>query len=361
MGAPYVASNTRLAYANEGSFGVRPVALGGSGGDASLSILGKFNGDVGMPDAVVNVRKYYSFGAGRSWKRIQPAHIDRAGKLPLILENGRILGMAMGVDSFAGGSPNVHTLTPASRAILPSFSLAALMRDDANTRPFQRVFLGTVVEEAAFSVAKEEELQCELSILSKTVEDEDTASPTQINPVFNGYTDTAGRPYMWHDSSVSITASDGTKRLARVDSMAMGIKNNLSTKRYLVDSKGQEPAEFLTARPDFTLGFDFVPAGFLSSHTGTYTYSDGAQTTREALYDLLELGDDSAHPDITITVRLAKAGNLDDSSTFTFDDCVLSEAKHDWKLDGNEVVVPAKVEPRTMTITVRDALGQYVV
>lgn len=357
MGNPYISANTKLGFGPEASFGVRsPAAISPYAG---LKSLGKFSADVSFPDAKMEAKKYYTFGIGRTgWKRVQAGKIDREGKLPIIPEGGDALAYAFGADVVSGAGPYTHDLTPANRAILPSLTLVALMRDDANQRNFQRAFVGTVIEEANFTVSKEEELRCELGILSKSVKDYDLhmdssdAAHTPINPSFNGFTDTTGRPYMWYDSQVTL----GGKRVARVESVEMGIANNHSTKRYLVDAgagepfAGREPFEFLTGRPDFEFQMDFVPAGNLETDVGAYNFSTGPDSSvRESIYNLL-----GTETYVNVSVKLKKPGSPEDSIQFDFLDCLISEANHDWSIEGNEVSVPVTVEPRAMTMRVID-------
>lgn len=358
MGNPYISANSKLAWGAETAFGVRSAATVPP--FTGLKSFGKFSADVSFPDAKTDIKKYYTFGVGRSgYKRVMAGKIDREGKLPIVPDSGELFAYVFGADAISGAGPYTHDLSPANRAILPSISLAATMRDDAAARIFQRVFVGTVFEEANFTVSKEEELRAELGILSKTVKDYDLhmdssdTAHTPINPNFNGFTDTAGRPYMWYDSQVTM----GGKRVARVESVEMSIVNNHSTKRYLVDAAasepfaGREPFEFLTGRPDFSFEMDFVPAGNLETDVGSYPYSTGTDNNvREAIYQYL-----GTETYFNISVKLRKpGGGLEDSLQFDFIDCLLSEGNHDWSIEGNEMVVPATVEPRAMTMKVID-------
>ena len=343
-----------MAYGSEGTTpGTRAASIAKS--------FGHFRSDVRFPDAKVDVRRLYTFGVGRQWKRIQPGAIQRVGKLPIVPTSPEVLSYAFGADNAAGTGPTTHTVSLANRAILPTFSWAALMVDDAGTRPFQRVFLGCVIDELALSVRQGEELHADLTVLALNVEDYNesppvgtpfSASPPNYGyPAVNGFTDQAGRPYMWHDSIVTIAGTP----VARCEGMQMGLKNNHSVKRYLVDGSGRNPQEHLTGRPDFALNFDFVPAGFLSSHTGTYDFvNDGVGApvaTREALYDLLEGG-----TFFDVTIKLVKGTAPEDSLQLTFGNCQLVDAPHDFRIDGNETVVSAQVEPRVISMTTKDAI-----
>lgn len=350
MGTPYVSSNSKVAYGVEATPGTRAVTIDQE--------LGKTNGDWELPDAEVTMRKYWAFGIGRELKRVQPGPIDRKGKLPLIPSDGRLLGHLWGFDTFTAGTPNTHVLSSVTasslgRAILPAMSLSALVRDDANARPFQRTFVGTAFEEGSLSCAKEEELQADLGVMSLDVQDEASGdSFSFINPSVDGFTSVAGRPYMWHDSVVTVYGSP----IARAEAFQCNWKNNLQAKRYLVDNSGRNPFEYLTGRPEYGFQFDFVPAGFLAAHTGTYQFLSGSQTTRESLYDLLEGG---TYGDVR--VKLTKPGSPESSIQLDFADCQFSSAKHSLREDGQNIQVPAVVEPRKFTATVKDAIAQYVV
>lgn len=374
IGNPYISSNSQLVFARESSFGVRPTAFGGSGGSTTPFALGITNEDIEFPDKELDVKKYPSFGAGRQLRRLQPGAIDRSANLPLVLTNGLPIYYAFGSETFTAGSPNVHVLHTGSvgvvatasqriRAILPSFSWAATMFDDANTRTFQRVFLGDVIDQATWSVSEQQELQMKCGIKAQDVEDEqlggagahpDEAAPTvPTNAIGGTTTSTAGRPYMWFDSIVTVYG----KEVCRVTNMELGLNNKLRTMRYLCTTSGQKPAEYLTGLPEFTVKMDFVPAGFRGNAAGTaghYESDSSVSGRREGLYQLLE---DESYGDVNIELR--KAANADDSIKFEFTDCLFRVAKHPWKADGNEMSVGVQIEPRNFQVTVRDAIAEY--
>lgn len=337
MANPYISASSQISFGAETTPGTRASSL--------TKILGITNQDITFPDKQLEVLKYYTFGGGRRPRRLMPAARTREGSLGIVPTSGELFAYALGKDSFS--SPT-HTLTingpgtnPA-RAILPSFSWAATMFDDAQTRTFQRVFVGSVIDKLDFEVRKEEELDMNLSIKSLDVEDETLSSPTVPSLTQPATTGVASRPYMWYDSTVTVYGNTQ----ARVEGFFGGINNNLKTKRYLVSGTGQNPAEYLTSNVDWTLGMDFVPAGFLSSHTG----SGGI----ESVYHLLE---NESVGDVSIT--LIRGTGPENSLKFDFTDCIFKEAPHSWSREGNEMVVPVKIEPREFTVTVKDTNSQY--
>lgn len=366
MANPYISANSKLGFGREATFGTRstfattPFTASTSTAEG-FNDLGKFYADVIFPDAHVSVSKLRSFGLGRLYKRVQPRQIDRVGKLPIVPSNGQLFAYLLGAEtstSAANGNGTVtHTIDIANRAILPSMTLVALMNDDAGTRQFQRTWRGVVLESADITVSKEEELRADLGILAKDIIDSDAvqSSGNRINPSFNGFTNMPGRPYLWMDSVATLTTTNpaGSDRnsgvtIARAESMKMSYKNKHQVKRYL--GGNQNPSEFLTSIPEFSVGMDFVPAGFLSGH--------GA----DSIYDLLDATSNNATGTrstfININIKLTKqaesSGVYEDSIQFLFSDCIITEADHSWKIDGNEMVVPVNIEPRKAQVIVKD-------
>ncbi len=404
MGNPYIPANTALAYARETTYGVRSAAAtpgtyayatatqsAGSG----LQNLGKFSADVTFPDAHIDVKGLRSFGVGRQWKRRQAGAITREGSLPLYPERGELLGYVFGHELFTAGSPNLHLLAPVlpggtagapdfnslvsgGRSIFPAMDLVALMRNDAaaGARHFQRTFLGTVCEEASVTIEKEEPLKMDVGILSNGIRDQNLhmdsgiTARTPIAPSFNGFTDTAGRPYMFYDSQITVAPLSGdtvNRPVARIQKASIGLKNNMKTQRYLVDGAGQEPFEFLAGMPDFSFDIDMVPAGNLATDLGPTASSlysaaqmvaDSTQT-RESFYDLLD-----SQIYVNTATKVAKSGltgAAEDSIRFDFKDALLSEGDLKWSIDGEPIMANVVVEPRTLFVTVKDNIAQYVV
>lgn len=397
MSNPYIPANSNLGFILETAYGSRN-ALGGPSsytmdtantaqGSAGVHTMGKFYADAVFPDQHLDVLGFRSFGAGRQWKRRQSGSITREGRLPIVPSDGRMFGLLFGHELFTGGSPNLHLLAPLTpggtaaspdftnivsggKAIFPSADLIALMRNDAGgARFFQRTFKGTVVEEAEIEIRKGQAMQADLGVMSNGVADQNLHMDSGGGHVplptgFNGYTDVAGRPYMFFDSSVTINDGSNNLSIARVERLKTGVKNNMSTQRYLVDGGGQEPFEYLAGMPDFSFDFDMVPAGNLAGDTGSYTYSGaalqpGAATTREAIYDVLD-----GQLNIQMAVKLAKKGLTganEDSFTMNLVDGVVSEADHKLGIDGDPVLVNCVVEPRLLYCTMRDAIAQYTI
>ncbi len=355
MGTPYISANSKLAYGKETTINTR----------ATINrTFGHFRGDVSLPDMKLGVRKYKEFGTGRENKRIQAGPISReTGSLPLVPTSGELFAYGFGFDTVTGAGPYTHVLSTKTasnlgKAILPTFSASATMSSGDGTRPFQRVFTGCTISDMKWTVNTEQELQADISFSALDVLDEESASPTQTYPTFNGFTDRSGRPYMWYDSVVRMSVDDGSYTVvARVESITAGLSNALNTKRYLVDSaRGQNPFEYLTGIPEFTFSMGFVPAGFLAAHTHpSYPVGGSTETARESIYEVLE-----GQNYVDIRVKLTKPGSPTDSLQFDFTDCLLTEAPHGLREDGHETTVNCIVEPRTMSITTVDSNSAYL-
>lgn len=356
MGTPYVSSNAQLFYAREGTYGTRPTAFGGSGGGSTVKVFGLTTEAIDFPDKKLEVKKYRDFGAGRTFKRLQAGARSRDGSIPIVLTSGEIISYAMGFDDFTTGTHTLRTNTKGTanggvslaknlgRAILPSFSWSATMFDDASARTFQRVFLGSVIDNASFEVSETSELMARLSIKSQKVDDDISGaiggSHTAISATLPD-----SRPYLWYDSTVTVFGTT----LGRPQSFSTGISNKLKTKYYLTQGTGQDPAEYLTSYPDFNFKMDFVPAGFTQAHGSESVY----HLIENAASTLFETRGD-------VSVTLARAGDVSDTIQFNLYDCMFSEAPHSWGAEGNEMVVPCTIEPRELEVVVKDGATTYL-
>lgn len=347
MANPYVATNTQVSYGLETTDGTASGTLNpGTRSPILTKVLGITNQDAEFPDKTVDVKQYATYGTGRRYRRNMPGRRIRDGTLNITPTSGEFLYYVLGRDSLSGST---HTLTTGplangslTRAILPSFSLAATMFDDAASRTFQRVFLGTAIDQATFKVEETGELAADLRLKSLDVEDHDTTTPA-VPSISLPTTGLSSRPYMWYDSTVTVYGVEA----ARVQSMEASVNNKLNAKYYLTTGTGQDPFEYTTGLPEFSFRCDFVPAGFRNAHVDS-------SSRREAVYQLLE---DETTGDVT--VRLRRQAAPEDSITFTFTDCLFREAKHSWRRDGNESVVPVELTPRDVSVTVVDSAGQY--
>lgn len=347
MAGPYVATNTQVSYGLETTDGTATGTLTPGVRSPTLTkVLGITNADTEFPDKTLEVKQYATYGSGRRFRRNMPGKRSRDGTLPITLTSGELLYYTFGHESFAGSTHTLNTGPLASgaltRAIMPTMTLVADMFDDANTRPFQRAFLGTAIDQATIKVEETGELLGDFRIKSLDVDDEANLTPT-VPSISLPTTGLSSRPYMWYDSTVTVYGVEA----ARVQSFEVMVNNKLNPKYYLTTGTGQNPFEYTTGLPDFTFRCDFVPAGFRNSHLD-------ASSRREAVYQLLE---DETTGDVT--VKLQRQATPEDSITFTMADCLFKEAKHSFRRDGNETVVPVELQPRDVTVTVKDSTGQY--
>lgn len=340
----YVSAISRLAFGREASFGAKPSAFsGGAGGSSAARFLGITNQTIDPPDQDNDIKKYRSFGAGRRWFTTMVGRQEFRGTIPFVPTTGELFYYAFGIDSFTGGSPNVHVMYPeADTATLPSFTLANALLGSPN---FLRCAVGCTIDSLSLSLNENAELNAVAEIIAKDVENEDDATPT----LFTQPTGASQVPYMFYDRAANITidgtynyttnAIAGGRSIARVKSFNWELRNNLDPKNFSQSTNAQKVFVILKKYPDFSLSMDVVPAGKKSGDT-------------DAIYDLLVAG---TQGDILIPFQRSASDRLD----FVFDNARIKAAPHSLSDDGGEVSVPVTVECEEIRVVARDSIATY--
>ena len=359
----YVGSQARIAFAREDptqAYGTRAAAFGGTGGSTSPRFIGIANQAIDLPDKTLDVRQYRSFGTGRKWFLNKPGRRERNGTISFLPTTAELFYYGFGAETFTADTPsagiNTHVLTPANVPRLPSMTLASSLSGDPD---FMRVYTGVTVDSLSLTLSESAELTCAMDIKAKNLVDSsdsatlgwDVVSPTLFTQPTNDGTG-APMPYMFHDRAANVTVggvydytgntmtlgSNGST-IARVVGFSCSINNNLKTKYYTQSEDAQDPFNYLTSYPDFSLSMEIVPAGKIAGDV-------------DALYHYLE---SEIQGDVLIPFQAAADRRLD----FVFEDCFFRTAPHSLPDDGSEIVVSVDVAPEEFRIVARDGLTAY--
>lgn len=363
MAAPYISTGSRIAFGREATFGTKPAAFGGSGGNANPQFFGITNQDIDFPDLELDIKQYRSFGAGRAYHSQVKGRRVFNGSLPLVLTNARLLYYIMGAETFTaavGAGPKIHKMFPVEGAVMPSLTWGGILTGQSGSPDFMRSFVGTVFDGCSFSAPETGELTLSIDTKSIDVEDEQTVTPSLwTQPAGSGET-----PYMFYDRDAHIRVAGtydftsayssadpytysnrytGSREWMRVKSFNFGIRNNLKEQYVYRSSNAQNPLEFITGFPEFDLTIQVVPTGKLSGDESA---------TADSVYDLLMA---EGKFDVLVPFRKSNTDRLD----FAFRQCMVKSAKHGLNTDGNEVNVDVVLSPETFHAISYDNLGQY--
>src|SRR3990167_2547139 len=297
MVAPYISAGSRVAFGREATFGTKPAAFGGSGGNANPQFFGITNQDIDFPDLELDIKQYRSFGAGRAWFTQKAGRRVFNGSLPVVLTNARLLYYVFGAETFTaavGAGPKIHKMFPVEGAVMPALTWGGILQAQSSSPDFMRSFVGTVFDGCSFSAPETGELTLSIDTKSVDVEDEQTASPSLwAQPAGTG------DPYMFYDRDAHIRVAGtydftsayasadpfvysnrytGAREWMRVRSFNFGLRQNLKEQYYYRSASAPNPAEFITGFPEFDLTIQVVPTGKLSGDESA---------TADAVYDLL--------------------------------------------------------------------------
>lgn len=385
----FISAVTKLSVAHEGRPGVPSAVYGltwGNGGYQQF-FPGITNQSASFPDPEVDMGQYGSFGQQREGLfKVRDRKITlSAGNLPFLPTNGRFLYYGFGKDVIVGaGADRAHYFTCLSKAILPSFTMAASFEGNPN---FARFFTGCTVGSLAFTLTEGQELQATMeykALYVHTQSDSDAifdysaaSNPDQLG---HSVPEDEGTPWMFYDVGATEVNMGGEyvretgkiiggRTFARISGFNCRVNNNLREKHYMRGKKavsdgggpfdsGQWPHSYLATRPSFELNLDVVPAG----HTGGVDAS-GAPTglttspSDDEVYDLLVNSHRDGRPMLLSNVVIPfqrVIGGQTQTLHLIFKDCRISNASHQFNEDGSEPTVSVTVTPRSFHIRMND-------
>lgn len=312
--APYKGDLAKVGYAIETTFDEEPTE---SAQTTWLGIIPSL--DV---DDAPEYKDYHAIGTGRDLFLENQGKINVTGSIPIELQNGRAIYLAMGGLSESGSGTYTHAITGGST--IPSICLEALYD---GTNDFMRYYRGVKFDSLDIEAVDGAEVKASASLMAARGETSSNAAST-ISSVTTS-------PFMFHQGALTL---DGYGSFD-VTTFKWSVKNNLKVRHVCRQTDGEYAKLIIEGKRDYEL-------------TANVIIPDDA-TYGTKLYDMLLAG--TGFTSIISLIRTAGT----DLMTMTASNCTLRTAPHNLPEAGEEVEVSLNVKPRTCSWSVVDAISTY--
>lgn len=326
--AIYIPTRSKLGWAKETAY---DQDAGQTATDMTLP-FGIHDEDVDLPDPENKTNFYRFCGYGPDAKTGVLVSRDLRGSVPFILDDGRMLGYAMGGSSTTGPVTGVYTHTLSGYDQVPN-SLRMESQWYNGTNYFVRRYTGVVCERFTLSSAEEE--VCKMSM--------DVVASRAIKSTANKSTITCptNTPFIFHHGTCDFWGST----VARVTDWSLTHTRALALRRYITEAYAAgdigQIYEVNAGIRDWELSATVVAID--DNTSGSYSSTDA--------WDEL-LSPTSGGFDIELLLeRTADEDQIKITST----DCVLRTAPHPNTM-GEDSPVTMDIVPQKVTIEIKDAL-----
>lgn len=248
--------------------------------------------------------------------------INVSGTVPIMLQNGRIIYLAMGGYMVSGSGTYTHTIT--GGATLPSICLEAVYN---GTNPFLRYYRGTKVNTLEIEAVDGGEVKATAGFMSARGENSANTAST-VSSVTTV-------PYMYHQGTVDIVGYASYC----VTNFKWSVNNNLKARHCIRSTDGQFAQLIIEGKREYE-----ITANIILPDTATYN---------KQVYNYL-----LAKNTFTTTFTLVRSAGTD-QMTLTASNCTVRTAPHNIPEVGEEVEVTVTIKPRTCTWVVIDAIADY--
>lgn len=277
-------------------------------------------------DDAIEYKDYHTINSasGRDLFTENKGKTNVTGTIPIELQNGRIIYLAMGAESVDYSDPTyTHTITGAATAI-PSICIEAVYD---GTNDFLRYYRGVKMDSLDIEVVDGGEVKASASfVAARSEKSSNTASA--IDTV-----DT--KPFMFHQGAVTI---DGYGDFD-VTTFKWSMKNDLKARHTIRNTDGTFAKVIVEGKRSYE-----ITANIIIPDTATYN---------SKLYD--DLYDGTL---FTTTLALVRTADTD-QATLTAANCTIRSAPHNIPEVGEEVEVSISMVPRTCTWVVKDTISVY--
>lgn len=266
-------------------------------------------------------KDYWTINSDRDRYLENQGKINVVATLPIDLQNGRAVYLAMGALSNTGSNPYTHTLT--GTATIPSICIEAQY---TGTNRFLRYYRGSKINTLDIEAVDSAEVKASATFAVARGEKSGNVAST-ISPV-------ATKPYMYHQGAVVI---DGVSTY-NVTSFKWTVNNNLKVRHTIRSTDGQFARLIIEGKRDYDMTANII----LTDTT----------TINTKPYDTLLSG-----TTFTTTVTLTRGAS--DTATLTASNCTIRSAPHNIPEPGAEVEVTVTFKPRTCQWVFVDAITTY--
>lgn len=326
--AIYIPTRAKLGWAEETAY---DEDAGQIATDMTLP-FGIHDEDVDLPDPE-NKNNFYRFcGYGPDSKTSVLVSRDLRGSIPFILDDGRMLGYAVGGSVTTGPVSGIYTHTLNGYDQVPnSIRMESQWYNGSNH--FVRRFTGVVCERFTLSAAEEE--VCKMSM--------DTVASRAVKTTSgdrSSITCPTNTPFIFHHGSCKFWGST----VARVTDWSITHTRAFAIRKYITEAYANAEIgkiyEVNAGIRDWELSATIVAID--DNVLGSYSYTD-------AFEELL----DPTAGGFSIELLLARTAN-EDQIKITSDDCVLRTAPHP-KTSGEDSPVTYDIVPQSIEIEIMDA------
>jgi len=276
-------------------------------------------------DDAVEYKDYHTINSssGRDLFTENKGKTNVTGSIPIELQNGRAIYLAMGTESVTGSGTYTHTITGAATAI-PSICMEAVYD---GTHDFLRYYRGTKLDTLDVEVVDGGEVKATAGFMAARSE----KSANTVSTISTVST----KPFMFHQGTVTIDSYGDFD----VTSFKWGMKNGLASRHTIRATDGTYPKVIVEGKREYEITANII--------------IPDATTYNSQIYDALLAG-------TTFTTSLAlvrSAGS--DQMTLTASHCTVRSAPHNIPEVGKEVEISITMVPRTCTWVVIDAIDVY--
>ena len=315
MANPYKGDSAVLGYTIETDFDEVPSQA------AQTTWLGIIP-NIDFDDAP-EYKDYHSVNSTRDMFLENLGKINVTGTIPIELQNGRIIYLAMGAESIGDANP-VYTHTITGDSTIPSICIEAVYD---GTNDFLRYYRGTKVNTLEIEAVDGGEVKASAGFMSargaKSANTKSTVSSVTT------------KPFMYHQGSVNIVGYASYD----VTTFKWSLNNNLKARHTIRSTDGEYAKMIIEGKREYE-----ITANIIIPDAATYN---------SQVYDYLIAGNT-----FTTTIVLTRTAATD-LMTLTASNCTVRTAPHNIPEPGEEVEVSISVKPRTCTWVVVDAISAY--
>lgn len=314
--SPYKGDNSGFSYAIETAFDEVPIS------EAQTTWLG-ITPNIDFDDAP-EYKDYFSVNSTRDMFLENQGKINVTGSVPIELQNGRVIYLAMGAaaESEAGG---VYTHTITGAATIPSVCIEASYK---GTHDFLRYYRGTKINTLEIEAVDGAEVKATATFASARGE----KSSNDLSVV----TPASTKPFMYHNGNIS-----GILGYAGYDVTAFKwtMNNSLKVRHTIRSTDGKFAKMIIEGKREYEITANIIIPDATTYNTQVYDYLLAGNT-------------------FTTTVSLTRTTSTDDM-TLTANNCTCRAAPHNIPEAGTEVEISITMKPRTCSWAIHDAIETY--
>lgn len=268
-------------------------------------------------------KDYHTINSSRDMFLENQGKILVTGSVPLELQNGRVLYLAMGGLVETGTSPKTHTITGA--ATIPSICIEAVYK---GTNPFLRYYRGTKVDSLEIEAVDGGEVKATIALQSARGQKSSNTAST-ISTVTTV-------PFMYYNGSVTWDAYGDFD----ITTWKWKISNNLKPRHTVRTTDGKYAKMIIEGKREYEI-------------TANVIIPDAATYNSKIYDDLI------AKTIFNMTLSLIRTA-ASDEMVLTASNCTVRHAPHNIPETGEEVEISVTIKPRTCTWVVKDAISTYL-